>query len=191
MAELYTQTDVNNVLLRAQVAMELTSQRIGSEFMYFNTQVYNTFKDLQYDIYTLFNVITNENPFVTYASTPSTYEGKFYKLVGALINKLRFVDNMGAFSGGINPNYQSPNITLSITSTGSTPERLVFDQSNLIDADPPNGNWYLPYAGSKTPIELLINDVQTGAVQIDYSFTPARIYGFASNATQTIQLTVI
>lgn len=105
---LYTQAQVTDAQLRAQVAMYEVSQSIENGFYYIYSPVYQTYKALQYDIYTLFNVIGNEVGFVSFDSTPTTYEFQFYDLVGSLINKTKQFDVFGQFGGVLNPNAQIP-----------------------------------------------------------------------------------
>lgn len=120
MAILYTPPQVNSALLRAQVGMYLISQNIENGFNYLYSPVYQTYKALQYDIYILWNIITNENPFVTYSSTPTPHETSFYELVGSLINKTKQFDVYGQFNGNVSPYYQPPAGTvIKITTTGS------------------------------------------------------------------------
>jgi len=118
-AILYTQAQVNAAQLRAQVAMYEISQSIENGFLYFGNSVYQTYKDLQYDIYTLFNVIGNEEQFVTFSPTPSAYENYFYELVGSLINKTKQFDVYGQFGGNTNPNAQIPGTVINIVNAGS------------------------------------------------------------------------
>ena len=117
MAILYTQAQVFNAKLRAQVAMYDVSQAIENGFYYLGSSVYQTYKDLQYDIYILFDIISNEEPFVTYNPSPTTYEYQFYELVGSLINKTKQFDVYGQFGGNTNPNAQIPDTTIIINGT--------------------------------------------------------------------------
>lgn len=112
MAILYTSEQVEKAQERAVIALVLISEKIQNGFYYFYSPIYNTYKDLQYDIYTLQNVIANENPYVTYNSTPTQYEYQFYELVGSMINKTKAFDAFGQYGGSQNPNYQSPGITV-------------------------------------------------------------------------------
>lgn len=112
MAILYTQAQVNNAQLRAQVAMYIISQNIENGFYYLGSPVYQTYKTLQYSIYVLFNIIGNEEQFVTFNPNPTPYEYSFYELVGSLINKTKQFDVYGLFGGNTNPNYQPPNGTI-------------------------------------------------------------------------------
>lgn len=199
MAILYTRAQVNAAQLRAQVAMYEISQAIENGFYYFYNPVYQTYKALQYDIYTLFTTINNESTYVTYASTPSIYEYNFYELVGSLINKTKQFDVYGQFGGSVNPNYQPPAGTVINTpSVGSNIVMITKNQTNLIEDGAGSGNWYLPFLDANNqpfaynikPLELTINGIGI-ALQPNYDFVPMRLYGFANNATQTIILTVI
>lgn len=106
-SNIYTKPQVDNALLRAQVAMYLISKKIQDSFYYFNNPIYINYKDLQNDIYTLFIVLTYQEPFVTFDSTPTTFEGQYYNLVGSMINKTKQVDVFGVFGSTLNPNFQS------------------------------------------------------------------------------------
>ncbi len=112
MAILYTQAQVDNAKLRAQVAMYDISRSIENGFYYLGSSVYQTYKDLQYDIYILLDIISNEEPFVTFNPSPTTYETSFYELVGSMINKTKQFDVYGVFGGSTNPNYQPPTNTI-------------------------------------------------------------------------------
>ena len=188
---LYTQAQVTNAQLRAQVAMYLISQQIENGFYYFYNPVYQTYKALQYDIYTLFNVIGNENGFISYSPTPTSYEMKFYDLVGSLINKIKQFDVYGAFGGSQNPNYQPPAGTVIIINPGGggIPAPLTFTDLNLL-FDGTNGQWYLPFTSIYAPVLVVSNGVSFTPIW-DETFSPSRIYGFISNATQTITVYLI
>lgn len=197
MAILYTQAQVNTAQLRAQVAMYEISQSIENGFYYLYSPVYQTYKDLQYDIYTLFNVISNETSFVTYSSNPTTYESQFYELVGSLINKTKQFDVYGQFGGTTNPNYQPPAGTIiNVTTTGATVQIFNRTQADLI-ADG-FGGYYLPFidnsgnpfSGAIKPLEITVDGVGI-SLQPNYDFFPMRLYGFSNNAPQVIILTVI
>lgn len=69
-------------------------------------------------------------------------------------------------------------------------------QANLIDSDPPNGNWYLPFLSDSgtpfpngyVPTYISVNGTtMTGWI---YEATSNRIYGFANNDSQTIEVLV-
>lgn len=102
---LYTLAQVQDAQLRALVGMALISDNIQSGFYYF-TPTYGTYKNLQYDIYTLYSTVTNELGFITFSSNPTAYEYQFYDIVGSLINKTKQVDVFGKYGGSINPYYQ-------------------------------------------------------------------------------------
>lgn len=197
MAILYTEAQVENALLRAMVAMYEISETIQSGFYYMYSPQYATYKTLQYDIYVLFTVIADENPYCTYSPNPSVYEAQFYQLVGSLINKTKQFDVFGQFGGTVNPNYQSNgSVTIVVDGSGTyTPPIYYYSQADLIDADPPNGNWYLEFVDENgDPIynEVPVSVISNGAsfsFTFDQTFNPARIYGFATNATQTIEVT--
>jgi len=90
----------------------------------------------------------------------------------------------------VNPGFQSQNIVINVTQNGSQAINHTYTQADLLDAG--GGNWYLPYNLDATTIPLLltINNVST-AFTFDETVIPSRVYGFASNSTQTIVLTVI
>ena len=137
MAILYTQSQVNNALLRGQVAMYVISENIEDGFMYFYPQQYALYKALQYDIYTLFNVVYNESSFVTYASMPTLYEYMFYEVVGSLINKTKQVDVFGEFGGTTNSNYQAPGTIIVVP----TPPGIFAIEFSI----PAGSTWPFPY----------------------------------------------
>lgn len=197
MAILYTEAQVENAQLRALVAMYEISQKIQNGFYYFYSPIYKTYKTLQYDIYTLYDVISHENPYVTYNPTPTTYESQFYELVGSLINKTKQFDVFGQFGGAVNPNYQSATVPVVINDTsGDSVAMIEKDETNLISDG--FGGYYLPFTDEDgnpflpnvVPIQITIDGVGI-AIQANYDFYPMRLYGFANNAAQTIILTVI
>ena len=195
MAILYTEAQVENAQLRAQVAMYEISQNIENGFYYLGNPVYQTYKALQYDIYCLFNTIGNEIGFVTFNPTPTTYEYSFYELVGSMINKIKQFDVYGQFGGTVNPNYQPPSGDI-IVSGGFTPTIITKTQADLIDAG--GGNWYLPFLDNSdvalpsgiVPVSVVVNGVSF-TFTFDGTFTPPRIYGFGNNDPQTIVITAI
>lgn len=111
---LYTQSQVQIALQRASVALLLISQKIASQFMYLQPYLYNTYKDLQYDIYNLYTTVNDELPYQQFTATPNTYEQSYYALVGAMIEKTKTVDVFGAYDGASNINYQAPGTTVNI-----------------------------------------------------------------------------
>lgn len=117
---LYTQAQVGSTLLRAEVALYLISKKIQNSFYYLNNPIYVNYKDLQYDIYTLFTSISYNEQFVSFDPFPDTYETGFYQLVGSLINKIKQVDFTGMFGGAINPNYQNTGSITIVITTGGT-----------------------------------------------------------------------
>lgn len=194
---IYTQDQVEDALLRGIVALLLISQKIQSQFLYFYSDgQYQTYKDLQYDIYCLYTTINNEQGFVEYNLSPTVYELDFYNLVGALIKKTKTVDVGGAYGGAINPNYQSPVITIIVEEGGFNPTPPYNKtQANLIEDGAGSGNWYLPFlddSGNLPPAGLVPVLVTTTAFDGSFTFTynnsfsPGRIYGFTSNAAQVI-----
>jgi hypothetical protein len=194
---LYTQAQVQQSLQRGLVSLLLISQKIQSDFLFFNTSIYNTYKNLQYDIYQIYTAVNNEQGFINYGELPNPYEENFYQLVGALVKKTKTIDVFGAYGGSLNPNYQAPNVIIDIT----LPELATFDlyktDVNLLDAG--GGNWYLPFLnedGSALPSTYKPVLVTDNGVSFGYTFdgsvTPPRIYGFGNNSpTQNIVVTVV
>lgn len=195
MAILYTEAQVENAQLRAQIAMYEISQNIENGFYYMYSPVYQTYKTLQYDIYILFNIIGNENQFVTYNSTPTTYEYSFYELVGSMINKIKQFDVYGQFGGTVNPNYQPPSGEIIIIG-GFAPTIITKTQADLVDAG--GGNWFLPFLDNSEvalpsgviPVSVVVNGVSF-TFTFDTTFTPPRIFGFGNNDVQVIVVTAI
>jgi hypothetical protein len=176
-AILYTQVQVNAAQLRAQVAMYEISQSIENGFYYLGSSVYQTYKDLQYDIYTLFNVIGNEEQFVTFSSTPSTYETEFYELVGALINKTKQFDVYGQFGGNVNPNAQIPGTVVNIINQGSVINEttIPFTNQTTITLSSYVANYSLRYG--KTPLVCQIYvDNGSDPAYPDFGTSPAIDY---------------
>lgn len=62
--------------------------------------------------------------------------------------------------------------------------KQTFSQTSLILDD--NGNYYLPL--TDTPISLISNGVSVPGFTYDKSFSPARLYGFSGNYTQSIEV---
>lgn len=71
---------------------------------------------------------------------------------------------------------------------GSIP--FTFTDANLLQDG--NGSWYLPLVlpTGKSPVFTNVNGVSL-ATTYDTTFSPARLYGFANNSTQTIIVSVI
>lgn len=193
---LYTQAQVDTALQRGLVALLLISQKIQSGFLYLYSGQYQTYKDLQYDIYCLYTSVNNEQGFVEYGLSPNSYELSFYGLVGALIKKTKTVDVGGAYDGSINPNYQAPNIIIEIVEGGFTPTPpYTKTEADLIEDGAGSGNWYLPFldnsgnapAAGLIPVQVT-DTLFDGTFTFTYnnSFTPGRIYGFTSNEAQSI-----
>lgn len=112
------------------------------------------------------------------------------------LNIFDCLSNLVGLSGSptIDPNYQAPNTVINIINEGGA-ITYTYDQTFLIDAG--GGNFYLRYKkpdGSlfttQIPVQLTINGVSS-AFTWDSTFNPSRIYGFANNLTQSIELTVI
>lgn len=182
---IYTQAQVLNALQRGLVALLLISQKIQAEFIFFNSSRYITYKNIQYDIFCLYTTVNNENSYISYSSLPNVYEEKFYLLVGALIKKTKTVDVFGAYGGSLNPNYQAPNTIIEVI----IPFTITLNRTDadLIDAQPNEGVWYLPFVDdngqaitNRVPVSVTDNGVGFD-FRFDETTVPARIYGFANN----------
>ena len=97
----------------------------------------------------------------------------------------------------IDPNYQGPSFIIDVESPIFAPTILNKTEADLVDAG--GGNWYLPYLdsdgnaipGGIVPVAILSNNQSIPASGFDATTTPPRIYGFASNNSQTIIITSI
>lgn len=186
---LYTAAQVQNALLRGQVAILLISQRIQSQFLYFNPPQYNTFKDLQYDIYCLWAVCTQEFSYVDFVDVPDTYVYQYFELVGALIEKTKQVDVFGAYGGATNPNYVPPagGTVVVINPSGA----LNFVKSNNIPFNTDHvilANWqtlYAPLYGQNPSIEIFTD--QGGVDQKDTQSAPIYNYATPGNESTLLQ----
>ena len=97
------------------------------------------------------------------------------------------------------PNAQLPaGIVINIDAGGAID--INYTQAFILDADPPNGNWYLPLIDPDTAADLpsyykptlvTVNGASFPATY-DTNFTPARLYGFSSYlVTQNITVTFV
>lgn len=168
---LYTQAQVGSTLLRAEVALYLISKKIQNSFYYLNNPIYVNYKDLQYDIYTLFTSISYNEQFVSFDPFPDTYETGFYQLVGSLINKIKQVDFTGMFGGSINPNYQNTGSITIVITTGGTDYNVskpiyFFDVTSVV-----LNNWQTTYFNSygNYPEWQLFTGNTTDGWQEDYN----------------------
>jgi len=108
---LYSQAQVNSTLTRALKCMFVISDYIEQGFWYFDSQEYTNIKDQQYDIYTLWTCISQQEPFINFAVENDT----FNQLIGWLISKLSQYDTFGAFGDNqVNPNYQGSGIVIDV-----------------------------------------------------------------------------
>lgn len=201
---LYTQAQVQQSLQRGLVSLLLISQKIQSDFLFFNTSLYNTYKNLQYDIYQIYTAVNNEQGFINYGELPNPYEENFYQLVGALVNKTKTIDVFGAYGGSLNPNYQAPNIIIEIIESPLAPLVLNKTQADLI-LDVSAGQYYLPYLNNdgsaittgQRPYLVSINGESIGytfnllAPDGVTAYTPPRIYSFSNNSPQTITINAV
>lgn len=186
---LYTAAQVQNALLRGQVALLLISQKIQSNFLYFNNKQYSTFKDLQYDIYCLWIVCTQEFSYVDFVDSPSEYVYQYFELVGALIEKTKQVDVFGAYGGATNPNYVPPagGTVVVINPSGA----LNFVKSNNIPFNTDVitlANWqtlYAPLYGQNPSIEIFT--VQGGVDQKDTQTAPIYTYSTPGDESTLLQ----
>jgi hypothetical protein len=168
-----TQTDVQNLILsaRLQRAALVNNNRVsislgGQPVKLTEISQYKlTIKALQYLL-------------------PDLTSDTFYAIYNCLT---KLVGQSGVPS--INPNYQAPNTTIIIEGGGSSAISYDYNQSDLIDADPPNGNWYLPFfVDGEIPVQLTINGTSTA---FTWDAVNNRIYGFANDDAQSINLTVV
>jgi len=172
-----TQQDAQNLILAAQfqAANLINSNRV---LMTMGGQPINKTKINQY------RSLINDLSYLTYTLMDFTSD--------TFISIFDCLSNVVGLSGSpdINPNYQAPNTTINVIRTGSQAINYNYTQADLIDAG--SGNWYLPFNldAKFIPLSLEINGVST-AFTFDTTFIPSRVYGFASNSTQTIVLTVI
>lgn len=96
----------------------------------------------------------------------------------------------------IDPNAQIPGVIIVLPP--SSPLILHKTETNLIDADSPNGQWYLPFLtdngnsidNSIVPVSVKVNG-ETFTFTFSTNFIPPRIYGFANNDSQVIIVTAI
>lgn len=97
----------------------------------------------------------------------------------------------GSFSP--DPDVVIENTTITVTASNET---LNKSQADLVDADPPNGNWYLPFLDNDgdplpsgyTPTYVLYNGVTLPG--FTYVASENRIYGFSSDEPANIQVLV-
>lgn len=89
---------IQSVLLRAQRAMLIISDRIQDNFLYLYSDIYNDLRYKQRDIYILFNSLTDIYPIK--ASFPD-YEA----LILVLVSKCQEVDAYNSTYDTLNPNY--------------------------------------------------------------------------------------
>jgi len=116
MSSVYSIPQIVEILARAERSLLIISERIRDNFLYLYNPEYGYFKDLQYDIYTLFKTIGQE---INY--TP--YDSDFYPLVNVLISKCEMVDAYNSQYNTINPNYSNINdniITITIITDFNT-----------------------------------------------------------------------
>lgn len=195
-ANLYTQSQVQAAIIRAQVGLLLISQKIASQFLYLNSYQYNLYKNIQYDLFCLLNTVDNELQYVDFNESPSAYEVSYYDLVGAMIEKTKYVDVAGKYGGALNPNYQPVFGVGVIIIPQYSPLILTKSEADLVDAG--DGNYYLPFLDNsevaipsgRVPVSVTSNGVTFDFI-FDETYSPPRIWGFANNLTQTIIVTVI
>lgn len=188
MAASYTESEIDAILLRAQRAMLIISDRIQANFLYFYTSLYRDLKTLQYDIYILYSAVGDNLPF-------APIDDNYYPLVQVLVSKCQDADSYNSTYDTLNGNYVDIGGNASIV-VSPDPLLIYKTEADLIDADPPNGNWYLPYTqtdGSAVPagvvpVFVLYNGT---SMAITFDATANRIYGFASDDAATIVITAI
>lgn len=94
------------------------------------------------------------------------------------------------YGATIDPNFQNPGTVIDVVSP--IPQPLTFTEANLVDNDPPNGQWYLPWTSAYTPVLVQVNGV-TLPFQFNQNIAngPIGIYNFPNNSTQTIIVTIV
>ncbi len=115
-----------------------------------------------------------------------------------LYNCLNGLIGINTSTATIDPNFVNPGIIIDVNNPFA-PLLLVRNQGNLIDADPPNGNWYLPFlydnsspiVNGGVPVSVIVNGVSLSGWTFDETTVPGRIYGFPNNDAQTILVTVL
>src|SRR4051812_12741976 len=107
MATLYTKQNIDDALIRAQIALYITSKTIEDEYLYLYNFRLRKYKELQYDIYILFRVLSSEQQFVSYSPVTSLWELAYYDMVSKLVKLTKQVDTSGLFGTYINPYFQS------------------------------------------------------------------------------------
>lgn len=187
MAATYTTAEVEAVLLRAQRAMLIISDRIQDNFLYLYSDVYSQLKARQYDIYLLYSAIDSELPFIP-------IDDNYYPLVQVLIEKCAEVDAYNSTYDTLNQNYSNigGNTTIEVVTDTITINKTEADLVYLADTE----QWYLPYTDDNgdalpqgvVPVFIIYNGL---SLTYQYDATANRIYGFASDEAATITITAI
>lgn len=96
----------------------------------------------------------------------------------------------------IDPTVVIPGQTVIVVPDGAVPVKYYYDEGFLVDAG--GGNYYLPFKkpdGSSFTVNNLPILVTINGVSFTWTYlnnvSPPRIYGFASNDPQTIEVTVL
>lgn len=171
---IYTASDVQLAITRAQVALLLISQRISSQFLYFAPVQYSHYKQLQYDIYCLFVTLTAEYDYMDFSAVPDTYEQDYYGLVGAMIEKTKQVDVFGAYNGSTNPYYQPPDGDVIIVNPVNFIPPTVIGWADFSTDDSPDGGqtrvkYYNTTWAGANPFMVLSSPADTGLLLgVDY-----------------------
>ena len=126
------------------------------------------------------------NAYMAINSVQSQYDVGIYDTpaLGCLLN---FIGTDTA--NPINPNAQVGGITV-ITDGGFEPITTEYDQDDLIDFG--GGNWYLPILITGT--QRVVSVTSNGATideNVNYTTSPAKIFGFADASAQVIVVTVV
>lgn len=108
-----TDAYIDSVLLRAQRAMLIISDRIQDNFLYLYSDIYRDLRYKQRDIYILF---TNLSDLYTYKSSFSDYNA----LILVLVSKCEEVDAYNSTYSTINANYQDVSGEFAVTPSGLT-----------------------------------------------------------------------
>lgn len=187
MAATYTEAEVEAILLRAQRAMLIISDRIQDNFLYLYSDVYRELKMRQYDIYILYSAISSELPF-------APVDDNYYPLVQVLVSKCAEVDAYNSDYDTLNGNYVNigGNSSIVVSPDPITINKTEADLVYLADTE----QWYLPYTDDNgdalpqgvVPVFVIYNGL---SLTYQYDSITNRIYGFASNDPATITITAI
>lgn len=150
-----TQTYIENVLLRAQRAMLIISDRIQDNFLYLYSDIYSDLKYKQRDIYILFRSLTDTFP---YRASYDTYEA----LILVLVSKCQEVDSYNSEYNTINPNYQDigGSTTIIDNPVYIAPVRLYFTNASTVTSNTWQASYADRFGNDPTLAVYLYNGVQ-------------------------------